>query len=453
MPTYDRTRYWATHNSYEGKTRRSVLSQLAGNVRCIELDIWANDYEGFGDFRLGHLKPGHAVALGMGGAQENPTTLVLADWLKMIATWSAANAGHAPLTVVLDVKSDLTGNERAGDLEDLNQKIEKAFGTTLFTRDDYDAGGGWPDTAGLRGRVICVLSGNTNTRASYRYCFGEKPAIAVNAGGRVVLAYRSGAGDMRYWVGQARDRLKRVDWERKGTYAFSSYTVSEPAVAMTDDGWIVSVYRVGPAPGKAGPALLECRVGELRDDGRIDWHDPDTFTKGMLPTLELTGNKVRLIHTTDSGKSLRLREGTFSRTKKGIAWKDSEATQEPPFPRDTATWKGHALRCLTNANGMVLCELDGGQLPVRYRQLAFVELQSEEDRADLVDPLFYGASATSRDAIARARNLGLTARAWWFKDGNQTPTPCPPQENFAATDHPFDPWYAPYMAAGGQTEV
>lgn len=454
MARYDLTRYWATHNSYEGKTRNWIPAQLDGNVRCLELDIWANDYERFGDFRLGHFKPGHAVALGTGAAQENPTTLFLADWLKVIADWSAANAGHAALTIVLDAKSDLTDNDNAGDLKDLNHKLENAFGAGLFTRDDYDAGGGWPDTGRLRNKVICVLSGNSNSRASYRYCFGEKPAIAVNAGGSVVIAYRSGAGDMRHWLGQARTRLKRVEWERKGTYAFSTYSVSEPAVAMTDDGWVVSVYRIGPAPGKAGPALLECRVGELRDDGRIDWHGPDTFARGMLPSLELAGaNKLRLIHTTDSGKSLRLREGTLNRAKKRVEWKDSQATLGPSFPRDTATWKGHALRCLTNASGMILCDFDGSQMAVGYRQIAFVELQSEEDKSDLVDPLFYGASASNQAAIANARNAGFTARAWWFKDGNQASTPSPPQENFSATDHPFEPWYAPYMAAGGQTEV
>ncbi len=454
MARYDLTRYWATHNSYEGKTRGSVPSQLARNVRCIEFDIWANDYERFGDFRLGHFKPGHSVALGTGAALENPTTLFLADWLKTIASWSAGNPGHAALTLVLDAKSDLTGNDQAGDLEDLNQKIENAFGAGLYTRDDFDADGGWPDTTRLRNRVICVLSGNTNTRASYRYCFGERPAIAVNADGRVALAYRSSAGDMRCWVGQARPRLKRVDWERRDTYAVSAHTVSEPSLAVTDDGWVISVYRIGPAPGRLGPALLESRVGELGDDGRIDWHDADTFARGLLPSLELTGaNKLRLIHTTDSGRSLRLREGTLNRTKGKIEWKDSVPTPGPAFPCDAATWKGQTLRALTDATGIVFCDFAGSQAPVRYRQLAFVELQSDEDEAALVDPVFFGCSASDRDAIAAARNAGFTARAWWFKDRNRASPPSPPQENFAATDNPFDAWYAPYMAAGAQTEV
>lgn len=457
MPIYEQKRYWATHNSYEGKTRDWLSAQLARNVRCVELDVWDNDYEKFGDFRLGHLKPGHAVALGTGAAGENPTNLLLRHWLKIIADWSASN-DHAVITLVLDIKSDLTDNDEGGDLEDLNEKIEKAFGQSLFTRDDFDALGGWPDSAALRNKVVCVLSGNSNNRASYRYCVGEKPSIAVGADGRVVVAYRSGAGDMRYWSGKAKPPAKglpgAIVWRRRGTYAWNPYTVSEPSLAMVADGWVVSVHRIGPAPGKPGPALLECKAGELREDGRIDWHEGDVFGSGMLPSLESAGgNKLRLIHTTDSGKSLRLREGTLNKKKGKVKWEKATATEGPPYPRDTAWWNGHDLRCLANANELILCAFDGAQTAVGYRQVAFVELQSEEERGSFVDPLFYGAAASNPAAIARARSLGLVARAWWFKPGDETSPPSPPQENFAATDFPFDPFYAPYMTAGGQTEV
>jgi hypothetical protein len=457
MPIYERKRYWTTHNSYEGAARDWIPAQLAGNVRCVELDLWDNDYEMFGDFRLGHFKPGHAVALGTGAARENPTTLLLRDWLKTIAGWSAAN-DHAVITLVLDLKSDLTDNRHGGDLEDLNQTLEKAFGDRLFTRADYDSAGGWPESSSLRNRVICVLSGNSNNRASYRYSFGEKPALAVGADGNVVLAYRSSGGDMRYWSGRARlpaaGLSGRVTWRRKSTYAWNSNTVSEPSVTILEDGWVVSVHRIGPAPGKPGPALLECTVGELRDDGWIDWHAGDTFGKGMLPSLEFTsGNKLRLIHTTESGKSRRLREGKLNRQKAKVEWSKSEPTQAPAFPRDSAPWRGHELRCLTSATGMILLAFDDVQRAVGYRQVAFVERQSDESAAEFVDPVFYAASASDRTAIERARNQGLVSRAWRFRPEHQTQPPSPPQENFAATDDPFDPSYAPYLADGGQSEA
>ena len=457
MATYDRMRYWTTHNSYEGGPRGSVPAQLTENVRSVELDIWDNDFERVGDYRLGHFKPGHAVALGAGAPGDNPSTLLLRDWLRAISDWSTAN-DHAVITLVLDVKSDLTDNESGGDLEDFNATLEKAFGSRLFTRDDFDELGAWPESSVLRNRIICVLSGNANTRASYRFCSGERPAIAVQQDGKTVIAYRSGAGDMRYWSGQAKlpimGKPGGVVWRRKGTYAWSPYTVSEPSLAMVADGWIASVYRVGPAPGKPGPALLACTVGQLLEDGWIDWHGSDTFGKGILPTLESAGDgKVRLVHKTDTGKSLRVREGKLNRKKAKIDWAKAESTEGPAFANDTVTWKGHALHILTNAAGLLLCAFDGTQRAVGYRQLAFVELQNEEPMSEFVDPVFYGASASSRDAIISARKQGLVARAWWFKDEHCVLPPHPPQENFAASDQPFGVAYGPYMAAGDPADV
>ena len=457
MPPYEKTRYWTTHNSYEGGPRGSLPSQLARNVRSVELDVWDNDFERFGDYRLGHFKPGHAVALGTGGADENPKTLLLRDWLKTIADWHQAN-DHAVLTVVLDLKSDLTDNHGAGDLEDLNARLEEAFGDSLFTRDDFDAAGAWPDTASLRNRVICVLSGNSNNRASYRYCTGSRPATAMQDDGAIVAAYRSNAGDMRYWSGKARlargASPGRIDWIHKGTYAWSPHTVSEPAVAAMGDGWFVSVYRIGPAPGRTSPSTLHATIGELGDGGRVFWRDSREVGSGVLPSLQVLGaNKVRLVYSTPSEKTMRVREGTIDRKRGRVDWGEPSGSDGPAFARDTVAWKGHEIRVRTNSAGLVLFSFDGVQRAIGYRQLMFVELQSEEDRGELLDPVFYGASASNRDAIARARGLGMVARAWWFKQTDRMAPPGPEQENFAATDFPFAAWYAPYMREGGAVEV
>jgi hypothetical protein len=455
MPPYDQTRYWTTHNSYEGGPRESIPAQLDRKVRCLELDVWDNDYDKIGDFRVGHFKPGHAVALGT-VAPGNPNTLLLREWLLTIADWSANN-DHGVITLVLDLKSDLTDNASGGDLEDLNAELEDAFGDSLFTRDDHAAAGGWPDTTTLRKRVLCVLSGNASNRASYRYCFGEKPALAVNAGGDVVLAYRSGAGDMRCWTGKAKlpsgPRPGGVSWRHKATYAWNNlHTVSEPSLAINDDGWIVSVHRVGPAPGTSSPALLECVVGELGEDGRILWHDAEGLGSGRAPSIELlSANRFRLVHETATGKSRRVREGTLNRKKGTVEWGKAASTDAALLVRDTATWKSHELRCLANARGAILLAFDGVQRAVGYRQVAFVELQSEEGERDLLDPLFYGASASNVAAIQSARARGQVARAWWFKQGDATTPPKP--ENFAATDHPFDAFYAAYVTSGGPTEA
>lgn len=453
MARYDQRRYWASHNSYSGETRGTILDQLGAKVRCLELDFWDNDYASLGDYRVGHLRPGHEVATGNG----NPDTPFLKEWLKVVAGWSKAHPGHAPITLVLDGKSDLTDNDVAGDLEDLNQTLEKIFGTRLFTRDDYDSDptGAWPDTAALRDKVICVLSGNSNTRFSYRYCNGTRPALAVNPDGAVVLAYRSTVGDMRYWSGQVKLGGKRIEWLRKGTYAFNNpNTVSEPALTMTDDGFVISVHRVGPRPGEKWPAILEYRVGELQDDGRIAWSGPGAVAKGIEPSVAMIStNKLQEVHKTWGGQGLRLCDGTLNRSKKTIEWTDPVETEDPPFPRDTADFKGHLLQCSANGQDRILAAVDGVARDVGYRQIAFVELQNDERREELVDPLFYGASAGETAKIARARHAGFTARGWWFKKEHRVEPPSPPQENHAGTDFPMEVWYDDYMKKGGQSEA
>ncbi len=139
--------------------------------------------------------------------------------------------------------------------------------------------------------------------------------------------------------------------------------------------------------------------------------------------------------------------------KGGLDWGDPGSGEGPAFARDAVAWKGHEIRVRTNSVGLVLCAFDGVQRAIGYRQLLFVELQSEEDRTEFLDPVFYGASAGSRHAIARARSLGMVARAWWFRENDRAAPPGPDQENFAATDFPFAPWYEPYKRDGGRVEV
>lgn len=448
--TYDKIRFWTTHNSYSGGKRSSLKVQLDGKVRWLELDIHDNGYGEIGDYRLGHWKPGHEVMLG----DPNPTTLLLRAWLRLLADWSARKkAVHAPITLVLDLKSDLTDNDDGGDLEDLNQTLEGAFGTRLYRRDDYDAAGAWPEVDRLQGRFLVVLSGDSKTRHSYRSCSGQSPAMAVNAGGDVVLAYRSDGGDLRCWSGQVGNADGRVTWYRKATYALSPYTVSEPSVAINDDRWVVSTYRVGPQLGQQWPALLESKLGRLQDDEpgkvsrRIKWFSTEQLGAGMNPSLEIDGDEVHEIHLRDDGKRRRACRGTIDRQKRRIVWAKPRDTESPLLPRDVADWQGHQLRCLLNKAGMILFSVDGAMLPVRFRQVAFVELQKGDDAVAIGgDALFFAANADRRADIAEARNRGLAARGWAFNEDDRTAPPSPPQENAPATDCPFEEWYEDYMA-------
>jgi hypothetical protein len=164
---------------------------------------------------------------------------------------------------VLDLKSDLTDNETAGDLEDLNARLEEAFGDSLYTRDEFDVTGAWPDTADLRNRVICVLSGNSNNRASYRYCTGAQPALAMQDDGAVVVAYRSSAGDMRYWSGRARlargDAPGRIELDPQGHVRVEPAHRSPSRPSHGHGRRLVRVSSTASAPRRGGRAVHPAR--------------------------------------------------------------------------------------------------------------------------------------------------------------------------------------------------
>ena len=439
MGRYDLTRFRTTHNSYSGEARGSLPQQLDRGIRCLELDFHDNGYEEVGDYRVGHLKPGAEVARGNG----NPDTFLLRDWLGAIATWSNTHAGHAPITVVLDSKDDLTDNEDGGDLEDLNRTLEGAFGGKLFTRDDHDVVGLWPGLDVLQDRLLCVLSGAGGTRAAYRWAFGSAPALGVTADGTIAVAYRSSAGDLNCWTGTLVGGPPSVTWRRKITYGFSDLGLSQPVIALNDAGWLVAVHRF-KAPGFQGP-LLESRLGRIQEDQRIQWFGAEVFAQGSSPSLQIDGDAIREIHIMWDGERRQQVLGSLNRQRRKIEWRSPRATQAEPLPRNVADWQGERIRCGV-ASGSVIGWGAGSRplQPIRFRQVLFVEEQKGDDPAAIRDGLFYAADAKDPSSVADARNRGLVGRAWGFEEADQTQPPTPPQENMPATDSPQAIWYRKY---------
>jgi len=440
MARYDLTRFRASHNSYSGDKRGSIERQLNAGVRCLEFDFHDNNFATFMDYRIGHLKPGAEVD----HALPNPADSLLASWLKVIDDWSQGHPGHEPITLILDAKDDLTDNDE-GDLGDLNHSLVTAFGGRLFTREAFDLHGGWPDTSDLRDHVICVLSGSGTSRAAYRWAFGTTPAVAANAGGDVVLAYRSTAAEINCWRGDIDAGEVAVNWRRKHSLAASDIDLGEPALGMNDDRWVVAVYRFGPRPGLHG-RMLTSKLGFLRDDGTINWWDTQVVDDGWMPSLNVNGNDIHLIYRAASGSSRRLRTGVIDRTRRAIAWKKAKETTRAPFPCNVAAWGTHSISVGLDHLGAVGCVVDSGVLqPVRFPQVLFVECQKGEDPALFRDAPFFGAGAANQSEIAAARRKGLVARAWGFTEADKTQPPSPPQENLPATDAPHTAWYRNYV--------
>jgi hypothetical protein len=183
---YNKSIFMTTHNSY----RWSLKRQLDHGIRGFELDIhdvWTiierikrfftriKLLRSKGNFKIGHWYPGEDVSHKKDG---NPSGNNLEDWLRVINDWSKNNPNHAPITVFIDIKRDLTNfNNRPHKnfgLIRLNEQISNAFehnkgakntAKRLYTFDEYSEQFGgtetpeisWPTIGELRGKIIVVL--------------------------------------------------------------------------------------------------------------------------------------------------------------------------------------------------------------------------------------------------------------------------------------------------------
>jgi hypothetical protein len=438
MSRYDNTLFPTTHNSYSGGARGTILEQLDMGIRAIEFDFHDDGYSHVEDYRVGHLLPRGELALGGG----NPTTPLLRDWLQAVSAWVAANPTATPITLILDSKDNLTDNA-AGDLEDFNLLLESVFGARLFTREQKGAGP-WPDVEVLQGRVLCVLSGHQGTRASYCWTRGTAPAIAANAKGDVVLVYQSEAKDLRCWTGRI-EASGPVVWRRRATYAWDSFPLSRPAVAVNDEGWVVAAHQIEATP-EFPAAVVGLIVGRIQDDGRITWGTAERLAKGRAPSVEVSGDEVRLFYEALDGGRQMSRRGTLTRKKRSVDWGKARASPKAATaPLERAKSGARELLC-SEAGGTISVVVDSGvPQPVRFRQVAFVEMQKGNDPLIEREALFFGEDAKLKDELAAAISRGLVVRAWGFEAGDETSPPA----NMPATDVPRAPWYASICSGDG----
>jgi hypothetical protein len=409
MTTYEQSEFGATHNSYSGGVSRG---SALGPIRCVELDFHDNGYDDFRDYRVGHGWPGDQTAFGDG----NPTSPLLRDWLGLIRQWSVDHEGHVPITIVLDAKDDLTDNDEGGDLEDLNETLQSVLGGRLFTAEEFGSGP-WPDVNDLKEKILCVLSGNEGTRVYYRWTRGSTPSIVVNTKGDVVLAYQSTAKDLRCWTGRVELLATGIQWRRRATYRWSTFPLSDPAVAINEDGWVVAVHGIAATSDFPTP-VVESRVGRLQGDGGINWFSSDRYALGREPTVQITGDTVRSIFRKPSGSGRQVSRGRLDPQRRKVKWGKPKATTAAPFPRDVAQWESQTLRCAVGSLGEVTALLGAGTpQPVRFRQIAFSERQAGESsvyrpRRALPPSTGQQQNCNSGRPAGGARGQGLGIRHW-----------------------------------------
>ncbi len=452
----------STHNSYAAGDILPLKTQLEAGVRFVELDIYAEDVAKTGDYILGHDGPGKDIKLGGG----NPDSPNLSPWLEVIKTWSDQNAGHAPITLLLDVKGAPTGKEvdcatvsggltsktswQDGNLGFLNDKLESTFGPRLFKAAQLT--GPWPSVDELRGRILVVLSGDLCARQEYRWHEGRQPAVAMNAHGQIVLVYESGGGQLGYWTGQHQDD-GGIRWHRHGRYDLGV----KPAVALSHDGWVVAVHEAEETHA------LVCQLGRLDADLEIQWihsFDGVPIDSGLATAPSVAfqpgaGLVIKLTHQATAQPANHWEwTCTLDPAQKTITWSNHAKTDQPVFDRATATAGNRSVTVSSKPDGaapeQTLCYATSGGITGRIRpeQVAFVEYQKGESDALAKDGCIFAATSSNDKNVKWAleqRQKKHVVRLWKFNTllpAIET-SPLPPA-NFPATDTPLAPWYVNY---------
>lgn len=430
--------FLATHNSYSGNmaggTRCSITFQLDHDVRFLELDVREDGFATNHDFSIGHNGVDSDVDhLG------NPASDLLWDWLSVISSWSSAHPTHTPLVVMLDLKTDLTNNTSfaEGNLTALNQELRNAFGARLLSPADY-AG---QSVDALRGRVLTLLSGDTNSRTEYRRDVGFRPAVALNANGQIVEVHDS-PDALWYWTGRYGPD-GRITWLRHGRYDSGT----TPAVALRDDGWLVEVHRSQSAN------TLWYHVGWLGGDGEISWGDSHQYDNGILPTLTFTsGSTLREVHRSQNTTQNWTWNGTLNTGSWTVSWTGNAKTSSPLYDKTFAASGSAWVSVFTGSDGPTpgntlryATDRVGGDR-IRYEQVAFDEYQDGDSAELQQDALFYAAPATHQSFIVPARQSGHLVRGWDFDSADLATSPL---ANYPATNLPWTSWYQNLLNQAG----
>lgn len=428
--------FMATHNSYSGGDRGSINEQLNQGIRVIELDVHDDDFRDRGDYQIGHDGPGDEVARGGG----NPVGNLLTDWLETVHDWSVMNDGHSPITIVLDLKDDITDNRSFddGNAAALNDRLSSVFGRRLARAGDFPArGDGWPYVEELRGKVLFVLSGRADNREAYRSDEGHNPAISLNTRRQVVEVHDNGRTDLWYWTGRLSALDGDIEWLGHARYD-SGRT---PAVDINANGVVVEVHK-----SQNGDTLWS-RVGQFRPDGTgIEFGDSQRFDSGVLPSVRfIAPDRVREIHKSPNNDQRWERTGIVDSARRTIQWSDSSRTNDPYYSRNRASISiggNQRFVSVTSRAADQHLRYSTNEVinqPIRYSPIAFVEAKNGED--DMVDEWtrFVTARASERDAAEftqQWRNRGAVVRLWSYGPAQVGLTPQIP-----ATDDPFANWY------------
>ena len=440
---YNLAYFKSMHNAYSGEERGTIHEQLDAGFRGLEFDIHDNEFANIGDYQLGHFSPGGEVERGHG----NPSTVLLSDWLSHVKAWSSENQGHAPITITIDFKDDLTDNinHMNGSMDKLNDIFVSTLGNAIFAPMYF--AGEWPSVDELRNRFVLVLSGHEESRQLYKRDRGHHPAVAINDSGQVIEVHDSGSGSLWYWTGQMRSDGS-VEWKRHGRYDSGQ----KPAIALNNDGWFVEVHQ------SESNTTLWYRTGQLDSDYNPVFQNSEQYDDGVEPTIRFTSKNSSTLLEIHKSQSTGLHWDwslTLNQISGEISWGAHGQTSTPLHDKDRDS-AVHWIEVLTEqhqnaGSDTLLYETRFDKERIRYPQIAFVEYQNNNS-TEIIDgdAWFAAIGSGSESTLTSWNNDGFITRVWGFDEGDTTSTNSPP--NFPATDYLDAGWYNSYCTRIGTVE-
>lgn len=423
----------STHNSYEKKPL-GILESLDYGARMVEFDIRTTFFSSNQDYCIGHLICYDPTT--QNGKLGNPDTHFIKAWLQQIRNWSLAHPDHAPITVMVDLKHDLSSGGKGyaeGGFPFLQEMWLEVFGDSAYWASEKP-GGTWPTVDELRGRIIGMLSGSRNARIFYQQDEGYKPQVSVNDAGLVVETHQNQYGrSIYYWTGRITDA--GISWFRHGKV--DSGRESWPALG--NDNTVVEVHK------SENFDRLFYRVGTLDEQLEISWGPSKRYDSGELPGLRFTssGQQVQERHLR-SGK-VWVRNGTVDAASKEIKWQaNSTQVDVPLFDSIAKSPSGAKVVEVQETDTWVEYRV-GGQgrfKKISYEQVFFMDWQPGcSGDGENYPPLSTGSFiGVSRRCDKVKRMDGVATRVWqWSMDDERNGRD---GGNMPATDYPDEEYKA-----------
>jgi len=179
---------------------------------------------------------------------------------------------------------------------------------------------------------------------------GKRPSVALNDSGRVVSVFQKEDDELRYRVGKVNSTNKEIDWESPHSWGVGH----RPRVAMNNSNYVIAIWS-----DEEGLSGFKYRVGEA---------NAETISWGVVEELQLHGYHPAIALTDDGfvvmvfndGVNMIQRTGRLDTATKKVIWDDALYYDDGDYPSVAAAGsmaitlhQGEALLRLWFSNSII----------------------------------------------------------------------------------------------------